>query len=91
MSRQSPERGKIKINQLPEMSAVKMRTRVSILALTVFTEPTFSNHASVADDADAGEPQVPFAELNQPPQELPSVVQEGLSAGEVDLFHSCHR
>lgn len=32
--------------------------------LTIFLEPSFFDHASIADDADTWEPQVLFAELN---------------------------
>ena len=59
-----------------------------ICSLTVFLEPPLFNHASVADNADARELQVLFAELNQLPQKVSLLVQKRLSTREIDLLHA---
>lgn len=73
---------------MPVSGMGRERRRVWTFTLTIFPEPAFSDHAPVADDTDAGKLQVLLAELDQLPQKLSSLVQERLSAGEVDLFHS---
>lgn len=57
-------------------------------SLTIFLEPSLFDHASIADDADARQLQVLFAELNQLPHKLAFIVQERLPSRKVDLFHA---
>ena len=60
-------------------------------ALTVVLEPPLPDQAPVAYYAHAGQLQLPFAELHQLAKVFAPVMDEWLSAGEVDLFHTWDR
>lgn len=55
---------------------------------TVTLEPALTDQAPVADDAHAGQMKLLFAKLHQLAQVLASLVNERLSAREVDLLHT---
>lgn len=59
-----------------------------VCSLTIFLEPSFFDHASIADDADTWELEVLFAELNKVPQKFSFLMQERFSSREVDLLHT---
>lgn len=60
-------------------------------ALTVVLEPPLPDQAPVAHYAHAGQLQLLFAELHQLAKVSAPVVEEWLSTGEVDLFHTWDR
>lgn len=55
---------------------------------TVTLEPALTDQAPVADDAHAGQTKLLFAKLHQLAQVLASLMNERLSAREVDLLHT---
>lgn len=59
-----------------------------LISLTILLKPFFCDETAIADNADTGQLQSFLTITHQLPYKLSLLVDEWLSATEVDLFHA---